>query len=148
MAWEAFVNPTKAEQAEVLTLLNEVAEASANKAFITPLINDLKGIKEPIRKDILSTARKVLRLVIKESKHKLLSDWILTYTEKIQPKFSSHLFSSSDEQVASVNEVLPTYDESAEEVDARLVIRDNFDAIFTKYPETLILEKTLELLVM
>ena len=137
-AWEAFVNPTKAEQAEVLTLLNEVADASANKSSISPLIDDLKGLKEPIRKDILSTARKVLRLTIGESKHKSLSDWIKNYTEKIQPKFSSHLFSSSDEQVASVNEVLPTYDESAEEVDARLVIRDNFDAIFTKYPETLI----------
>ncbi|CAM4145300.1 thiamine pyrophosphate-dependent enzyme [Flavobacterium antarcticum] len=137
-AWEAFVNPTKTEQQEVLTLLNEVADASANKAFITPLINDLKGIKEPIRKDILSTARKVLRLTIGESKHKSLSDWIKNYTEKIQPKFSSHLFSSSDEQVTSVNEVLPTYDENAEEVDARLVIRDNFDSIFTKYPETLI----------
>ena len=137
-AWEAFVSPTKAEQAEVLTLLNEVADASANKAFITPLINDLKGIKEPIRKDILSTARKVLRLVVKENKHKLLSDWILTYTDKIQPKFSSHLFSDSDQQVTAVNEVLPTYDDNAEEVDARLVIRDNFDSIFTKYPETLI----------
>ncbi|MBA4135497.1 MAG: transketolase, partial [Flavobacterium sp.] len=32
----------------------------------------------------------------------------------------------------------PTYDESAEEVDARLVLRDNFDAIFNKYPESLI----------
>ena len=137
-AWEAFVNPTKAEQAEVLTLLNEVADASANKSSISPLIDDLKGLKEPIRKDILSTARKVLRLTIGESKQKSLSDWIKNYTEKIQPKFSSHLFSSSDEQVTSVDEVLPTYDESAEEVDARLVIRDNFDAIFTKYPETLI----------
>lgn len=137
-AWEAFVNPTKAEQAEVLALLNEVADASANKAFITPLINDLKGIKEPIRKDILSTARKVLRLIVKEHKHKLLSDWILSYTEKIQPKFSSHLFSDSNEQVTSVNEVLPTYDETAEDVDARLVLRDNFDAIFSKHPETLI----------
>ena len=137
-AWEAFVNPTKAEQTEVLTLLNEVAEASANKAFITPLVNDLKGIKEPIRKEILSTARKVLRLTIGESKHKSLSDWIKNYTDKIQPKFSSHLFSDSNQQVTSVNEVVPTYDENAEDVDARLVIRDNFDAIFAKYPETLI----------
>ena len=137
-AWEAFVSPTKTEQTEVLTLLNEVAEASANKAFITPLVNDLKGIKEPIRKDILSTARKVLRLTIGESKHKLLSDWIVNYTHKIQPKFSSHLYSDSNQQVTSVNEVVPTYDENAEDVDARLVIRDNFDAIFAKYPETLI----------
>jgi pyruvate/2-oxoglutarate/acetoin dehydrogenase E1 component/TPP-dependent pyruvate/acetoin dehydrogenase alpha subunit len=137
-AWEAFVNPTKAEQAEVLALLNEVADASANKAFITPLINDLKGIKEPIRKDILSTARKILRLILKENKHNMLADWILSYAEKIQPKFSSHLFSDSNQQVKSVYEVLPTYDKSAEEVDARLVLRDNFDAIFSKYPETLI----------
>ena len=137
-AWEAFVSPTKTEQTEVLTLLNEVAEASANKAFITPLVNDLKGIKEPIRKDILSTARKVLRLTIGESKHKALADWIVNYTHKIQPKFSSHLYSDSNQQVTSVNEVVPTYDENAEEVDARLVIRDNFDAIFAKYPETLI----------
>ena len=137
-AWEAFVNPTKAEQTEVLTLLNEVVEASANKAFITPLINDLKAIKEPIRKDILSTARKVLRLTIGESKHKTLAEWIVNYTEKIQPKFSSHLYSDSNQQVSSVNEVLPTYDQNAEDVDARLVIRDNFDAIFSKHPETLI----------
>lgn len=137
-AWEAFVNPTKAEQTEVLTLLNEVAEGSANKAFMTPLINDLKGIKEPIRKDILSTARKVLRLTIGESKHKSLSDWIKNYTDKIQPKFSSHLFSDSNQTVGSVNEVLPTYDENAEEVDARLILRDNFDSIFANHPETLI----------
>ena len=137
-AWEAFVNPTKAEQTEVLTLLNEVAEASANKAFITPLVNDLKGIKEPIRKDILSTARKVLRLTIGESKHKSLSDWIKNYTDKIQPKFSSHLFSDSNQTVGSVNEVLPTYNDNAEEVDARLILRNNFDAIFANHPETLI----------
>ena len=137
-AWEAFVNPTKSEQTEVLNVLNEVAETSANKAIISPLINDLKSIKEPIRKDILATARKVLRLTIGESKHKLLSDWIVNYTAKIQPKFSSHLFSDSNQQVTSVTEILPTYSDNAEEVDARLILRDNFDAIFATHPETLI----------
>jgi pyruvate/2-oxoglutarate/acetoin dehydrogenase E1 component/TPP-dependent pyruvate/acetoin dehydrogenase alpha subunit len=137
-AWEAFVNPTKSEQTEVLNVLNEVAETSANKAIISPLINDLKSIKEPIRKDILAAARKVLRLTIGESKHKLLSDWIVNYTEKIQPKFSSHLFSDSNQQVTSVTEILPTYSDNAEEVDARLILRDNFDAIFATHPETLI----------
>jgi pyruvate/2-oxoglutarate/acetoin dehydrogenase E1 component/TPP-dependent pyruvate/acetoin dehydrogenase alpha subunit len=138
LAWEAFVNPAKLEKTEILTLLNQVAEASAKKALITPLIKDLNAIKEPIRKEILSTSRKILRLTLGESKHKELADWILKYTEKIQPKFSSHLFSDSDKQIASVAAVAPIYDESAEAVDARLVLRDNFDAIFTKYPETLI----------
>jgi pyruvate/2-oxoglutarate/acetoin dehydrogenase E1 component/TPP-dependent pyruvate/acetoin dehydrogenase alpha subunit len=138
LAWEAFVNPAKLEKTEILTLLNQVAETSAKKALITPLIKDLNAIKEPIRKEILSTSRKILRLTLGESKHKELADWILKYTEKIQPKFSSHLFSDSDKQIASVAAVAPIYDESAEAVDARLVLRDNFDAIFTKYPETLI----------
>ncbi|MDD3004646.1 alpha-ketoacid dehydrogenase subunit alpha/beta [Flavobacterium sp.] len=138
LAWEAFITPIKAEQTEIVALLNDIAESSPNKAFITPLISALKDIKEPIRKDILSTARKILRLIIGESKHQLLSDWIVNYTEKIQPKFSSHLFSNSNQQVTSVNEVAASYDEKAEEVDARLIIRDNFDAIFSKYPETLI----------
>lgn len=63
---------------------------------------------------------------------------ITAYKEKIQPNFSSHLFSESDKNVFSVQEIKPQYDENAELVDARLVIRDNFDAIFTKYPESLI----------
>ena len=138
LAWEAFLAPIKAEQTEIVALLNDIAQSSPNKVFITPLINDLKSIKEPIRKDILSTARKALRLIIGESKHASLSSWISNYVEKIQPKFSSHLFSNSSEQISSSQSIAPIYDENVEEVDARLILRDNFDAIFSKYPETLI----------
>ncbi|HMK07133.1 MAG TPA: thiamine pyrophosphate-dependent enzyme, partial [Flavobacterium sp.] len=137
-AWEAFVNPVKAEQKELVDLLESIANASDNKVFIQKYAGDLNAIKEPIRKDILTTARKVLRMIVKENGRTGLSKWITDYTEKIQPKFSSHLFSQSDKNVFSVKEVLPTYDENAEDADARVVLRDNFDAIFTKYPETLI----------
>ena len=137
-AWTAFTAPIKAEQQELVTLLNTIATSSANKVFIEKYANDLATIKEPIRKDIITTARKILRLVIGENGQSQLATWITNYTNKIQPKFSSHLFSQSDKNVFSVQEVKPTYDETAEEVDARLVLRDNFDAIFAKYPETLI----------
>lgn len=137
-AWTAFVSPIKAEQNELVTLLTAIAETSTNKVFIEKYAADLAAIKEPIRKDIITTARKVLRLIVKESGQSQLATWITNYTNKIQPKFSSHLFSQSDKTVAKVAPVAPTYDESAEEVDARLVLRDNFDAIFNKYPESLI----------
>jgi pyruvate/2-oxoglutarate/acetoin dehydrogenase E1 component/TPP-dependent pyruvate/acetoin dehydrogenase alpha subunit len=137
-AWTAFTAPIKAEQQELVALLNTIAASSANKVFIEKYANDLAAIKEPIRKDIITTARKILRLVIGENGQSQLATWITNYTNKIQPKFSSHLFSQSDKNVFSVQEVKPTYDETAEEVDARLVLRDNFDAIFAKYPETLI----------
>ncbi|UOK41422.1 MULTISPECIES: alpha-ketoacid dehydrogenase subunit alpha/beta [Flavobacterium] len=137
-AWSAFVEPMKAEQQELVALLNSIAASSENKVFIEKQVNDLASIKEPIRKDIITTARKVLRLIVKENGKAQLSAWITAYIEKIQPKFSSHLFSQSDNNVFSTKEVLPKYDETSEEVDARLILRNNFDVIFDKHPETLI----------
>lgn len=137
-AWTAFVEPIKKEQHELVALLESIASTSVNRVFIQKYANDLKEIKEPIRKDIITVARKVLRMIVGEKTQPQLAAWIKNYIAKIQPKFSSHLFSESAQQVTSVKEVLPTYDPAAEEVDARLVLRDNFDAVFSKYPEALI----------
>ncbi|PKW20872.1 alpha-ketoacid dehydrogenase subunit alpha/beta [Flavobacterium lindanitolerans] len=137
-AWSAFVDPIKTEQKELVALLENIAASSENKVFIQKFSSDLAGIKEPIRKDIIVTARKVLRLIAKENGKNQLAHWITAYIEKIQPKFSSNLFSESNQNVFSVEEVRPQYAENAEEVDGRIIIRDNFDAIFSKYPETLV----------
>ncbi|WP_223033320.1 alpha-ketoacid dehydrogenase subunit alpha/beta [Hanstruepera marina] len=139
-AWTAFTKPLKDEQNELVALLKEVANSSSNKVFIEKLNNDLAELKEPIRKEILSTARKALRYVVSESSDAKtnLVNWINNYISAIQPKYSSHLYSESENSALNVSEVKPTYNDNAEEVDARLVIRDNFDAIFSKYPETLV----------
>jgi pyruvate/2-oxoglutarate/acetoin dehydrogenase E1 component/TPP-dependent pyruvate/acetoin dehydrogenase alpha subunit len=137
-AWNAFVEPIKKEQTELITLLETIAATSVNRVFIQKYTNDLKEIKEPIRKDILTISRKILRMIVGEKNQPLLASWITNYTNTIQPKFSSHLFSESAQNVFSVKEVLPTFDASSEDVDARLVLRDNFDTLFAKYPEVLI----------
>lgn len=137
-AWTAFLAPIKNEQNELVALLESIASTSANRVFIQKFASNLQSIKEPIRKDIITTARKVLRMIVGESSQPQLAAWITKYTATIQPKFSSHLFSESGQNVLSVKEVLPTYDPTAEEVDARLILRDNFDTIFAKHPEVLI----------
>lgn len=139
-AWSAFINPIKDEKQEVLSLLEKVANTSSNAVFITKLKNDLAAIEEPLRKDLLSSARKALRYVISEdSNEKLaLQGWINSYIEKIQPKYSSHLYSESKHQATYQAEVLPVYSNDATDVDGRVVLRDNFEAIFNKYPEALV----------
>lgn len=137
-AWAAFVEPIKKEQQELISLLEKIASSSVNRVFIQKFSTDLKDIKEPIRKDLLTTARKVLRMIVGEAGQSQLAQWIQNYIATIQPKFSSHLFSQSQNNVLSIQEVAPLYDTQSEEVDARLVLRDNFDALFSKYPETLI----------
>lgn len=137
-AWNAFVQPLKEEQKELVALLKECASSSTNKVFIEKYASELESIKEPIRKDILVTARKVLRLVVNEPCQAQIANWITSYTSKIQPKFSSHLFSQSDKNVLNSKNIAPIYTDASEDVDARLILRDNFDALFTKYPEALI----------
>ena len=138
-AWEDYLKPIRKEQKEVIVLLNELASSSPNKVFIEKISTDLKAIHEPIRKDVISAARKALRYVVTEtSKAKeALQAWIDNFFDDVQPKYSSHLYSESKMSAIRVKEVLPIYDE-AKEVDARLILRDNFDAIFSKYPEALI----------
>jgi pyruvate/2-oxoglutarate/acetoin dehydrogenase E1 component/TPP-dependent pyruvate/acetoin dehydrogenase alpha subunit len=137
-AWEAYLNPIKAEKTELVTLIQNTADRSINKVFIQKYTSDLESNKEPLRKDLLIIARKVLRMIINEDSKVELSKWIQDYIQKIQPKYSSHLYSESNSSVLSIKEVAPTYDETKEDVDARVVLRDNFDVIFTKYPQTLI----------
>ncbi|TJY36006.1 alpha-ketoacid dehydrogenase subunit alpha/beta [Pontimicrobium aquaticum] len=139
-AWNAFISPILNERAELNTLLEKVAPTSPNKVFIQKITNDLNAIDEPTRKDVISAARKVLRYItFDDSKEKTeLQNWINSYFDINQPKYSSHLYSQSKLRATNISEVTPTYDESPEMVDGRIIIRDNFDAIFSKYPEALI----------
>jgi pyruvate/2-oxoglutarate/acetoin dehydrogenase E1 component/TPP-dependent pyruvate/acetoin dehydrogenase alpha subunit len=139
-AWNAYLQPLKAEHKDALELLNALAESSPNKVFINKIVNDLVAIDEPLRKDILSATRKSMRYVVGEQTPEKISliHWIDSYINRVQPKYSSHLHSESNRCALNVKEVKPTYDSSAEEVDGRVVIRENFDVIFNKYPEALI----------
>jgi pyruvate/2-oxoglutarate/acetoin dehydrogenase E1 component/TPP-dependent pyruvate/acetoin dehydrogenase alpha subunit len=139
-AWNTFLNPIKREQVELISILNQVASQSINGVFITKLKDSLDRIDEPTRKDILSHARKALRYTIGESSHdiKILSNWITTNIENSQPKFSSHLYSETQRGNTSIKETKASYNDDAELVDGRIILRDNFDAILTKHPEVLI----------
>ena len=138
LAWAAFINPVKNEQTELILLLEEVTARSANNVLINPIISNVREIKEPIRKELLVAARKILPILSRENLHQELATWITNYINKIQPRFSDNLFSKSDKNVFSVKEVAPIYNDDAILEDARIILRDNFDAIFTKYPESLI----------
>ncbi|MCR9183667.1 MAG: thiamine pyrophosphate-dependent enzyme [Flavobacteriaceae bacterium] len=139
-AWKAFLAPQKAEQTEAVSLLENLMNNSSNKNFIEKLKTELETIKEPIRKEILSTARKALRYVANENTEakKNLLKWIQSYFEKIQPKYSKHLYSETSLNAIAVSEIKPTYNEDVKEVDARLILRDNFDKLFEKHPDILI----------
>ncbi len=139
-AWNTFLKPVKKEHQELLSILKQVANISINRVFLLKIHESLANKGEPTRKDIFSHARKALRYTVGESfaEKKVLSNWIDKMFENIQPKFSSHLYSETQGSNIRIKETKPTYNDDAELVDGRIIIRDNFDAIFNNYPEALV----------
>ncbi len=139
-AWNTYLKPLLKEQQELVLLLSKVAAKSVNAIFITKLKDALVAINEPSRKDILSSARKALRYTLGETypEKDQLKQWIDQLFEQVQPKYSSHLYSESKFSSRFVKEVKPIYDDEADLVDGRIILRDNFKHIFSTIPEALI----------
>lgn len=135
-AWEAFNQPIKAELNQVYSLLENLAETSSNKNFILKIVNDLKADLGPVRKDVLGAARKALRYVRHEESDakNRLSAFIREELAANYDRYSSHLYSQSQWSALNVREEKPQYGSDAQQVDGRLVLRDNFDKIFATNP--------------
>jgi pyruvate/2-oxoglutarate/acetoin dehydrogenase E1 component/TPP-dependent pyruvate/acetoin dehydrogenase alpha subunit len=139
-AWKAFLAPQIQEKNEVLTLINNASKKSANKVFINKIAATLSDENIPFRGEIIGAARKTLRYLIGENnlEKKQLQDWIENYFKIIEPKYSAHLYSEAIENAKTISEVKPIYKDNTEEVDGRILLRDNFDNILSQYPEVYI----------
>jgi pyruvate/2-oxoglutarate/acetoin dehydrogenase E1 component/TPP-dependent pyruvate/acetoin dehydrogenase alpha subunit len=139
-AWNNFLQPIKEHRNILIQLLENVASTSKNKAFILKLKNDLSEIPDPARKDNLATARKAIVYVRDEDsfEKKQLQKWINNYAASEQYKYSSHLYSTSNQNVFHVKEELPAYKENPELVDGRIIIKENFDKLFAKHNDLFI----------
>jgi len=139
-AWKAFITPIKDEVVAVAAILQQLASESAYKADIEKIIKEISAIAEPLHKDAVSAARKALRLTRHESlptKTGLIT-WLNRQNEVNTDRYSSTLFSQSSQRAMAIAEVKPVYTDESSMVDARLVLRDNFDQLLTNHPEVLI----------
>lgn len=138
-AWDDFIKEIKEEANSLVTIIDKITQKSSNSSFIQKLNTDLQSINEPIRKDILSTARKVLRYIKDENlpEKQEIKEFIKSSFAKAATKYSAHLMNETKESAINVSEIKPTYTET-KSVDGRIILRDNFDAILSKHPEVLI----------
>jgi len=121
---------------------------------VLPLVENLKGQNPEIegyiaqfnklvskaKKDVFHLTRKAL-LATRGTNSAERTQLMQKYNEVFEiekDNYSSHLYSQSQWKAENVKEVKPVFSENSEEVDGRVVIRNNFDKIFEKYPETLV----------
>lgn len=139
-AWKAFSDDIKQELKEAIALIKKAAEESPNGVFILKEAEALENTFEPIRKDVMSTARKVLRMLREETtaSKAALSHWIQSVQQKNHDRYSSLLHSDSKHAALKIRAVAPEYDGSNRQEDGRIILRDNYKKILEKYPEALV----------
>lgn len=135
--WENYLNPIIELKDKAVLLLENVAKESINGTFVTIEIDQLKAKSSPFKRDIFSAIRKVLRIVREESLSSKveLKDWLQNQLDIQEEIYSSLLVSGT-----AVNVPQQEMKFEGEEIyeDGRVIVRDNFDKIFEKYPNTLI----------
>ena len=129
-AWAAFNAPIQAEKNEVIGLIDALGTPET-AAFA----EELRKALEPGRKDLLSAARRTL-IAMGNTTHPsvdALREWVDEALATNADRYGSHLYSQSAKSCLNVAEVPVEYD-GDEEVDGRVIIRDNFAALFEKEP--------------
>ncbi len=139
-AWKQFLQPIKKERDSLLATANVSTCHCTNTPQIEDIKKDLKMVGEPIRKEIISSARKILRLVCdkcSDPNHSLkanVTNWLENEMEKNSDRYNSYLHSPHATSVLNVESIAPIYDEKPKEVPGREILRDNWDYVFENNP--------------
>lgn len=138
-AWAGFIDPIVEETKAVTAMLEELAQQSANGSAITAAISELKNAFGATRKEVFTAARTALRATRGEQSpiREKIANWVQQQLEINRERYGSHLYSASSENVLKIAEVPAQFNDDAEQVDGRIVLRNNFEALFSKYPELL-----------
>jgi pyruvate/2-oxoglutarate/acetoin dehydrogenase E1 component len=139
-AWNNYQASIREERAGLLAVIENKSCLCQreNMDKIQLYVSNLKNIQNPIRKDNISMAKKILRYVCnqcpkRESFRNSLLQWIGHSKINGFEKYSAYLYNETRHSVLNVSPVEPLYTKP-EMVTGREILRDNFDALFAKYP--------------
>lgn len=139
-AWDAFVADVMKEKEAAIQMVEALSQELSENEIISSELNKLKALKEPVRKNLIQSVRAAIRAsrgTTSEARNGLIN-WLKETQEHNFKAYSSHLYSESENSPLNQTISAPEYDNDAEEVDGRVVLRDNFDKLLEKYPELLI----------
>jgi 2-oxoisovalerate dehydrogenase E1 component len=141
-AWSNFQKPILKMKQELQSIV-QISDCHCEKiARVEEVMNELDRISDPVRKDVISSAKKILRHFCQTCTHDRplknnVMQWIAKANDDGAERYSSHLHSNSLQSVMQVKAVAPVYDENPPLVPGREILRDNYSALLEKYPELL-----------
>ena len=135
-AWKAFNTDIQKDIKSLTGILEAVSKESRSSEELTEIKEILRTTVNPIRMDCVRAAKRSLRLLRDEEteSRQQLIDWIKAIETKNLDRYSSHLYSESDQSALKVEEIQPQYSESSQQVDGRELLQACFTAALTRDP--------------
>jgi len=128
-AWNEFLNAIKEDKKTAISLINAINERDPDIQRITAR---LASTPDALRKDLLTAARKALRLSINNDsaeRHALLT-WVNAHMEENAERYNSKLFTDGKDTPFAVESAPVQYADDAKMIDGRELLNACFDANF------------------
>ncbi len=136
-AWDDYRKTILELKNAVLPLVEQL---KSQHSEITELLTSFSKIVSVGKKDVFHLAKQSLFITVNspsETRTKL-KNVVKEISAQEEEHYSSHLYSESQWKATNVKEIKPVFSDESLEVDGRVVVRNNFDKIFEKYPQTLV----------
>ncbi len=138
-AWDAYLQPILIDRDEILALLDQLASSSSFKDDIAKIKNQLKNRPNPLRRDIHNALHSALRITRAESSSARadLLAWKRKQDTLNTDRYSSHLYSESENSALKVAETNPSYSDDSPTIPAFQIFNACFDAILARNPRVI-----------
>ncbi len=134
-AWNNYQAPIIKEKEKLIKFESALKNISHNDPQIHLIFMHLEKLEEIGYKDLISAGRRINLVLAKYdiSGYQNYIEWFKELNEFVSDKISSNLYSISEKDLNKVNDINPTFKKESKIVDGRIIIRDNFDALFKKH---------------
>jgi len=138
-AWNHYQHPIKAERKTLIDLVKTTHCPCKKQAKIDRIVEELSQIGEPIRKDVISGGKKILRDVCLSCSTKKpmvaeLQAWLANQLKINADRYSSHLYSESGQAAINIRGIEPVFNENSPVVTGREVLLANYNHLFNSNP--------------
>jgi len=134
-AWNAYQAPILKELEKLMNFESSLKSETHNDPKVQLIFSQIEQNQELSFKDLISVGRKINLLLAKypQANVQEFKNWYQTLYNTLTSKISSKLYTVSKEKLLAFESTPPIYNEDNPLVDGRIIIRDNFDALFKKY---------------
>jgi 2-oxoisovalerate dehydrogenase E1 component len=140
-AWNHYINALRSKRDALVKLINASTCSCDKTGNIDKIKQELLLLDDPILKDTISSARKILRNICSRCTNPSplfkasIKNWLDKEMGIGEKHYGSHLSSETSYSALKVLEVKPIYQPEVQLVPGREILRDNFDFIFKHRPE-------------